>query len=138
MVSYVAGLLEGSQSVRVLLFLHRQTRPTMTKEVMAALHIKNWATAASILSRLEEAKLVRLQEVSVGRYKSKAKLWAIEPHFGAKVAAALEEVERLSTEAAALHKLPTTGRPGILDVESHGEKLVMVIQNVIRTAVRSS
>jgi len=134
LVGYVKGVLEGSQSVRILLFLHRQSGPKMTKDIMEALRIKNWSTATGMLRRLEEAKLVRLEEVSVGRYKSRAKLWRIEPHFGARVAAALEEVQRLSTEAAVFHQLPTTGRPGILDVESSGERLVLIVQNAIRTA----
>jgi hypothetical protein len=105
----------------------------MTKDIMEALGIRNWSTVTSVLRRLEHAKLVSVEEVNVGRYKSRAKLWRIEPHFGAKVAAALEDAERLSVEAASNHKLPTE-RPGIVDIESQGQRLVMVMQSVVRMA----
>jgi hypothetical protein len=136
LVGFVGGALEGSHSVRVLLFLHRQSGPVMTKDVMEALGISNWATVTGILQRLGEAKLVSVEEVSVGRYKSRAKLWRIEPHFGAKVASALEDVERWST-AASSEKLPSTGRPGIIDIESPGQKLVVIMERAVKTAIRN-
>ena len=75
-----------------------------------------------------------VEEVNVGRYRSRAKFWRIEPHFGTKVAAALEDAERLSVEAASARKLLPTERPGIVDIESQGQKLVMVMQSVVRMA----
>jgi hypothetical protein len=106
----------------------------MTKEIMEGLGIRNWATATSVLQKLGEARLVSMEEVNVGRYRSRAKLWRIEPHFGAKVAAALEDVERWSMEASS-GKLPSSERRGIVDIESPGERLVMVMQSAIKTAI---
>jgi hypothetical protein len=134
LAGFAGGALEGSHSVRILMFLHRQSRPVMTKEIMESLGIRNWSTATSILQRLGEARLVSMEEVNVGRYKSRAKFWRIEPHFGVKVAAALENVERWSMEASS-GMLPSSERRGIVDIESPAEKLVMVVQNAIKTAI---
>jgi hypothetical protein len=117
----------------MLLFLHREAGPVMTKDIMGALEIRNWFITTTILRRLQEAKLVTVEEMNVGRYKSRAKFWRIEQKFGVKVAAALEEVERLGAEAAT-YKQPVAGRPGIVDIESSGEKLMMIVQHAVQRA----
>ena len=117
--------------MRVLLFLNRQSKPVMTKEVMDALGISDWATATAILRRLEAARLVSLEEQKVGRYKSRAKFWRIQG-FGTKIAAALEEAQKWSEEAA--NKVPQSGRVGIVDIESQGEKVAMIVQNALKFA----
>jgi DNA-binding PadR family transcriptional regulator len=105
----------------------------MTKDIMEALGIRNWATATRILRKLEAARLVTVEEQNVGRYKSKAKFWRIEDS-GAKVATALEEAQRLSEQATSPDKFPIAGRPGIVDIQSQGEKLVVMVQNVVKIA----
>jgi DNA-binding MarR family transcriptional regulator len=127
----LASVFGRSHSVRILLFLNRQPGAVMTKDVMEALGIRNWSTMTAMLQRLEEARLVTVENVSVGPYKSRAKLWRIEPNFGSKVAKALEEVERLSAEAISPQKPPSNERPGVIDIESAGEKLVTVVQTAV-------
>jgi hypothetical protein len=106
----------------------------MTKDIMEALGIRNWSTATSMLRKLEVAGLVSMEDAKVGRYRSVEKLWRIEPQFGAKVAAALEEAER-GIEAAARGRYPSAGRPGIIDVESSGERLVIMVENAVKSAI---
>jgi DNA-binding MarR family transcriptional regulator len=133
LVGILQGALGGPHSIRILLFLHREAGPVMTKDIMGALEIRNWSTTTRILRRLEEAKLVTVEEINVGRYKSRGKFWRIEQKFGVKVAAALEEVERLGAEAAS-YKPPMAGRPGMVDIESSGEKLMMIVQHAVQRA----
>jgi DNA-binding transcriptional ArsR family regulator len=137
LVSILQGALGGPDSIQILLFLHREAGPVMTKDIMGALEIRNWSTTTTILRRLEEAKLVTVEEMSVGRYKSRAKFWRVEQKFGVKVAAALEEVERLGAEAASYKPPTAAGRPGMVDIESSGEKLVMMVQHAVQRATGS-
>ncbi len=104
----------------------------MTKDVMEALGIRNWSTATKMLRKLERAKLVSVEELNVGRYKSRARLWRIQD-FGARVATALEEAQQQS-ERAAPQDIQPTGRPGIVDIQTQGEKLSLLVQSVIRKA----
>ncbi len=122
--------------MEIILFLHRRDRPVATNDIMKALRIKNWATATKTLRMLEEARLVTKEERSVGRYKSKANLWAIEPKFGARIAELLEKANLLSQEALASSYEPPkmAERPGIVDIESAGERLVTILQEAVNVA----
>jgi DNA-binding HxlR family transcriptional regulator len=93
-------LLEERHSTEVLLFLGRHDGPAITKTIMAAIGVRNWATIASTLRKLEEARLVTHVEARVGKYASRAQMWRLEPNFGVKVAATLEVVERCMIDAA--------------------------------------
>jgi DNA-binding MarR family transcriptional regulator len=123
--------LEGPHSIRILLFLNRQTRPIMTKDIMEALGIRNWTTATSILRKLERANLVSVEELNVGRYKSRARLWRIQS-FGSKIAAALEDAQK--SEKAAFEDNQPAGRPGIVDIQAQGEKLALLVHTVMKKA----
>ena len=107
-----------------------------TNEIMKGLEMKNWATITRRLRRLEEAHLLIVEERAVGRYKSKAKFWSLEPRFGVKVAAMLEEANRWGVEASiSSEESPKTSeRAAIVDIESAGQKLVMVIQRAVEMA----
>jgi hypothetical protein len=133
LVGILQGVLGGPHRIQILLFLHREAGPVMTKDIMEALEIRNWSTTTKILRGLQEAKLVTVEEMNVGRYRSRAKFWRIEQKFGVKVAAALEEVDRLGAEAAS-YQPPTAGRPGMVDIESSGEKLMMIVQHAVQKA----
>ena len=93
-------LLEERHSTAILLFLYKHQVPVITKSIMSAIEVRNWATIASTLSKLEEAGLVTHIETKIGKYASKAQLWRLEPKFGVKVAATLEEVEGYIIDAA--------------------------------------
>jgi DNA-binding HxlR family transcriptional regulator len=92
-------LLEEKHSTDVLLFLRRHDGPAITKTIMIAIEVRNWATVANTLRKLEEARLVIRVEMRIGKYASRAKMWRLEPKFGVKVAQALEDVDRWMTDA---------------------------------------
>jgi len=48
-------LLEEKHSTAILLFLHEHDVPVITKSIMNAIEVRNWATMAKTLRRLEEA-----------------------------------------------------------------------------------
>jgi DNA-binding HxlR family transcriptional regulator len=133
---FVRDVLGASHSIEVLLFLRRQSAPIATNDIMRAVGVTNWATMTMTLRRLESARMVVLEERNVGRYKSRAKFWTLEPTFGAKVAASLEEANRWGIEAArSSGGGPKVGeRPAIVNVEEVGEKLVTVMQEAVRLA----
>ena len=79
--------------------MHRHDGPAITKGIMVAIQVRNWATVANTLHNLEEAGLVIRVETRIGKYGSKAKMWRLEPIYGVKVAEALEDVDRLMAEA---------------------------------------
>lgn len=106
----------------------------MTKDVMSGLGISNWSTVTRTLQKLEKARLVSVNEANVGLHKSRAKFWRVEPQFGTKVASALEEAER-NVEEASAHGIRQNGRPAILDIESPTAKLVILVENAVKTAV---
>ena len=92
-------LLEEKHSTDVLLFLRRHEGPAITKTIMVAIGVRNWATVARTLRKLEEARLVTHVEARIGKYSSRAQMWRLEPNFGARVAATLEDVERCMVDA---------------------------------------
>jgi hypothetical protein len=67
---------------------------------MAALGVQNWTTITKPLEKLEEARLLTRVETRVGKDWSKAQLWQLDPKYGVKVAAALEDIEMRIFEAA--------------------------------------
>jgi hypothetical protein len=93
------GLLEERHSTATLLFLRKHDAPVITKSIMTAIGVRNWATMTNTLRRLEEAKLVTRVETRIGKYASKAQMWRLEPNFGVKVAAGLEDIERWMIDA---------------------------------------
>jgi hypothetical protein len=138
-------LFEGPHAVKVLLLLNGGRTPVATKDIMNALGIKNWATIAKTLDSLKEARLIALEEKSIGRYKTKTKFWSVEPGVGTKVADLLQEASRLAQEARVTPEKPSKrvdGRPAVIDIESveeklesAEEKLVTVMHYVVNKAV---
>jgi DNA-binding HxlR family transcriptional regulator len=134
-------ILGAAHGTDILLFLHRNREPRPTNEIMNAVGVSNWATAASSLRRLERAGLVVMKSGTVGRYKSRARLWMLEPNYGAKVATMLEDLARLGSVHAAMAADPSPGeglehlkgpeRPAIADVELAREKIVSAVQTVV-------
>ncbi len=126
------NVLSAAHAPQILLFLHRNREPAPTNRIMNAIGVSNWGTAASSLQKLEEAGLVVMRVGSVGRYKSRARLWALEPNLGVKVAYVLEELSRVGSQHARTSLEAPKGleRVGIADLELAREKLATVVQEI--------
>jgi DNA-binding HxlR family transcriptional regulator len=93
-------LLEEKYSTTILQFLRDSEGPVITKTIMNAIEVRNWATVSNTLAKLEDARLVTHAEKRIGKFGSRAKLWRLDPEFGIEVAEALDGVEKLMERAS--------------------------------------
>ncbi len=96
------ALLEAKHCTMILMFLREKEEPVLTKSIMAAIGVQNWATVRKTLTMLEDSGLILRRERTVGRYHSKANLWQLEPKLGSKVASELKEIERNIVDAQSM------------------------------------